>query len=159
MKTLIISILKIQLFLSMLLVTSSMSWANSIIWSCSRSEPKQTVFEGIKAFHLENLSIKDDYTTSITLLDLYAVYNGESIQMGKLKLSACSLPPHDPLQANAAEMLGYNSKDLLKASGKKSSALILIPSIHEMQKCLHENHPAVGFFPNVVETEHVGPCF
>jgi hypothetical protein len=133
--------------------------AETTVWTCSRTEPKQTVFEGIKPFGIENLSLRDDSTIAITLLDLYAAYGGEPIQMGKQKLSACSLPARDPLQMSAISQLGYSPIDLIKASKQSSSPLVFIPSISEMQKCLNENHPAVGFFQNVVENERVGPCF
>lgn len=133
--------------------------ANEVVWSCSRSETKQTVFEGVKAYRLENLSAKDDQTTAITLMDLYGAYAGQPIQMGKHKLSVCSLPPQDPLQISALQLLGYTSDDLNSASKSPASALIFIPSIHEMQKCLNEHHPAIGFFQYVVENERVGPCF
>lgn len=157
MKTLPRLIRTLSLFLSFSLVTTS--WANSIVWSCSRSEPKQTVFEGIRAFRIENLTAKDNDTISITLLDLYGAYAGQVIQMGRLNLSVCSLPPKDPLQKFAMELLGHNPDDLIKASKLPASPLIFIPSIHDMQKCLNENHPAIGFFQNVVENERVGPCF
>ena len=134
-------------------------WANSIVWSCSRSEPKQTKFEGIRAFQIEKLSVKDDDTISITVMDLYAAYGGEPIQMGRSKLAVCSLPATDPLQLTALEMLGYSSEDLLRAAKRPQTPLIVIPSIHDMHKCLYENHPAIGFFKNVVENERIAPCF
>lgn len=148
-------------FLAILLTAfQSTSWAaDAIVWTCSRSEPKQTVFDGIKAFRIENLTSKDANTISITLLDLYGAYGGELIQMGKKHLSVCRLPPNDPLQINAMSLLGYTSNDVANASKRPTSALILIPSIHQMQKCLRENHPAVGFFENTVENERVAPCF
>ena len=147
-------------FLSIVLIqVMTHAWANSVVWSCSRSEPKQTIFEGIRAFHIEKLTVKDEDTISITLMDLYAAYGGEVIQMGKTKLSVCRLPAHDPLQVNALELLGYNSDDLLKASKRSTSSLIETPSMHEMHKCLSENHPAIGFFQNVVENERIAPCF
>ena len=145
--------------LSVALLTLQNVWANSVVWSCSRSEPKQTVFDGIKVFRIENLTTKDNDTISITLLDLYSAYSGQVIQIGNLNLSVCSLPPKDPMQASAMELLGQNPDDLLKASKQPASPFIFIPSIHEMQKCLNENHPAIGFFQNVVENERVGPCF
>lgn len=151
---------RLRLLLSVLLVAlQQTSWANSIVWSCSRSEPKQAVFDGIKAFRIENLTTKDTDTISITLLDLYGAYGGEIIQMGKSQLSVCSLPPKDPLQTDAMTLLGYTSEDLIKASKTPATPLIFIPSIHQMQKCLNENHPAVGFFQHVVENERIGPCF
>lgn len=149
----------LQLFLALLLVSIPTAWANSIVWSCSRSEPKQTDFDGIKVFRIENLTAKDNDTISITLLDLYGAYGGQVIQMGKFNLSVCSLSPKDPTQISALELLGYTPDDLLKASKLPASPLIFVPSIHEMQKCLNENHPAIGFFQNVVENERVGPCF
>jgi hypothetical protein len=57
------------------------------------------------------------------------------------------------------ELLGYTAKDLIQASKRPKSSLILIPSINEMHKCLSENHPAIGFFNNVVENERIAPCF
>ncbi len=145
--------------LSVVLLTLQNAWANSVVWSCSRSEPKQTIFEGIRAFRLEKISAKDNDTISITLMDLYAAYGGEVIQLGKSSLAVCSLPPSDPFQITAMELLGYTAEDLIQASKKSKSSLILIPSIHEMHKCLNENHPAIGFFQNVVENERIAPCF
>jgi hypothetical protein len=146
-------------WLSLVLLTVQNVWANTVVWTCSRSEPKQTVFEGIRAFRLEKLSAKDDDTISITLMDLYAAYGGEVIQMGKSTLAVCSLPPHDPFQISAMELLGFTSKDLIQAAKRPKSPLIVVPSIHEMHKCLNENHPAIGFFQNVVENERIAPCF
>ena len=146
-------------WLSLVLLTVQNVWANTVVWTCSRSEPKQTVFEGIRAFRLEKLSAKDDDTISITLMDLYAAYGGEVIQMGKSTLAVCSLPPNDPFQISAMELLGFTSKDLIQAATRPKSPLIVVPSIHEMHKCLNENHPAIGFFQNVVENERIAPCF
>lgn len=147
------------IWLSVLLLTMQNVWANSVVWSCSRSEPKQTVFEGIRAFRLEKISSKDDDTISITLMDLYAAYGGEVIQMGNSTLSVCSLPPHDPFQIFAMELLGFTSMDLIQAKKRPKSSLIVIPTMHEMHKCLNENHPAIGFFLNVVDNERIAPCF
>lgn len=146
-------------WLSLVLLTVQNVWANTVVWTCSRSEPKQTMFEGIRAFRLEKLSAKDDDTISITLMDLYAAYGGEVIQMGKSTLAVCSLPPNDPFQISAMELLGFTSKDLIQAAKRPKSPLIVVPSIHEMHKCLNENHPAIGFFQNVVENERIAPCF
>ena len=148
-----------MILLSVVLLTLQNVWANSVVWSCSRSEPKQTVFEGIRAFRLEKISAKDNDTISITLMDLYAAYGGEAIQLGKSSLAVCSLPPYDPFQISAMKLLGYTAEDLTQAIKRSKSSLIVIPSIHEMHKCLNENHPAIGFFQNVVENERVGPCF
>ncbi len=150
---------RLIVLLSMVLLTLQNAWADSVVWSCSRSEPKQTVFEGIRAFRLEKISVKDHDTISITLMDLYAAYGGEIIQLGKSSLAVCSLPPNDPFQLAAMELLGYTAKDLIQASKRPKSSLILIPSINEMHKCLSENHPAIGFFKNMVENERIAPCF
>lgn len=148
----------VQLVL-LLLVSTQASWANSVVWSCSRAEPQQTVFEGIRAFRMENLSAKDDNTISITLMDLYGAYGGQTIQMGKNRLAVCSLPPEDPLQKSAMALLGYTPEEAHKAAQTPASPLIVIPSIHRMQKCLVEHHPAIGFFEYVIENEKVAPCF
>lgn len=149
----------LRILMPLLLVMVQASWADTIVWSCSRSEPKQAAFDGIKAFRLDNLTAKDTDTISITLLDLYGAYGGEVIQMGKNHLSVCSLPAKEPLQIKAIELLGYTPEDFARASKVPKGPFIFIPSIHQMQKCLHENHPAIGFFQNVVENERVAPCF
>lgn len=133
--------------------------ASSVVWSCSRSEPEPEVFEGVKAFRIDNMSAKDDHGIAITLSDLYAAYGGQSIRMGNHVLSVCALPPQDPLQMEALNMLGYTPRDLTEAKQRQSSKLVTVVSIHQMQKCIVENHPAVGFFKVVVESERVGPCF
>lgn len=150
----------LRILVSLLLVTSAQATpTDAIVWSCSRSEPKQATFEGIKTFRIENLTTKDSDTISITLMDLYGAYGGEVIRMGKKQLSVCSLPPKDPLQITAMAILGYSPEDFLRTSQSAKGTLVFIPSIYQMQKCLHENHPAIGFLKNVVENESVAPCF
>jgi len=84
---------RLIVLLSMVMLTLQNAWADSVVWSCSRSEPKQTVFEGIRAFRLEKISVKDHDTISITLMDLYAAYGGEVIQHSTRKIFACRLQP------------------------------------------------------------------
>jgi hypothetical protein len=133
--------------------------AEDVVWTCSRSESVQTVFEKLRAYRIDPLSVKDDDGIAITLSDLYAAYAGRTISMGPKVLKACSLPVADPLQKNALDMLGYRPEDLGQALKEPSSQLVTIPSIHEMVKCIAENHPAIGFFPKVVENEFMSPCF
>ena len=134
-------------------------WASSVVWSCSRSEAAPEAFEAVRAFRIDNLTVKDDYGIVITLSDLYGAYAGETIDMGPHVLSVCSLPPQDPLQIEALDMLGFTSQDMAEAKQRNSSKWVTVPSIHQMQKCMVENHPAIGFFSDVVENERVGPCF
>lgn len=139
--------------------TAPSVWAEDVVWTCSRAESDQAVFDAARAYRIDNLSQKDDYGISITLLDLYGAYAGQPIQMGKKVLNVCSLPPLDPLQKNALDMLGYQPEDLRKALKTPGSRLVVIPTVHEMVKCIAENHPAVGFFADVVENESMSPCF
>jgi len=130
-----------------------------VVWSCSRSEPEPEPFEAVRAFRIDNLTAKDDYSIAITLSDLYEAYGGSTIHMGPHKLAVCTLPAQDPLQAQAMDLLGYTPQDLQQAMQRPTSKLVVVPSIHQMQKCIVENHPAIGFFKDVVENERVGPCF
>lgn len=139
--------------------TAAPASAKDVIWTCSRAESDQTVFDAARAYRIENLSQKDDYGIAITLMDLYGAYAGQPIQMGKKELNVCSLPVSDPLQKNALDMLGYQPEELRKALDKPGSRLVTVPTIHEMVKCITENHPAVGFFAEVVENESMSPCF
>ena len=134
-------------------------WAESVVWSCSRSEAHPEVFEKLRAYRLEDLSAKDDEGIVITLSDLYSAYGGQTIRMGRSDLTVCTLPSNDPIQTIAMDLLGYNTKDVEAAAQLATAKLVLVPTIHRMQKCIVENHPAIGFFENVVENERVGPCF
>jgi hypothetical protein len=134
-------------------------WADSVVWSCSRSEPQPEVFEKLRAYRIEDLSAKDDDGIVITLSDLYNAYGGQTISMGRSNLTVCTLPGSDPIQTVAMELLGYSPQDVEAAAQLASSKLVLVPTIHRMQKCIVENHPAIGFFENVVENARVGPCF
>jgi hypothetical protein len=144
--------------LGCMLVTQQVG-ASSVVWSCSRSEAKPEAFEGVRAFRIDNLSAKDDYGIHITLTDLYGAYSGQTIHMGTHVLSVCSLPAQDPLQEEAMDMLGFSTQDIQQAARLPTSKLVVIQSIHQMQKCIVENHPAIGFLKDVVENERVGPCF
>ncbi|MEY3509676.1 MAG: hypothetical protein RI914_275 [Pseudomonadota bacterium] len=135
------------------------SWADSVVWSCSRSEPQPEVFEKLRAYRIEDLSAKDDDGIVITLSDLYNAYGGQTINMGRAALTVCTLPSNDPIQGAAMELLGYSPKDVEAVAQLATSKLVLVPTIHRMQKCIVENHPAIGFFENVVENARVGPCF
>jgi hypothetical protein len=143
----------------MALMAGPTSWAESVVWSCSRSEPQLEVFEKLRAYRLEDLSAKDDDGIIITLSDLYSAYGGQTISMGRLPLTVCTLPSNDPIQALAMDLLGYSPQDVEEAAQLATSKLVLVPTIHRMQKCIVENHPAIGFFENVVENARVGPCF
>ena len=145
--------------LGMALMAGPTSWAESVVWSCSRSEPQLEVFEKLRAYRLEDLSAKDDDGIIITLSDLYSAYGGQTISMGRLPLTVCTLPSNDPIQALAMDLLGYSPQDVEEAAQLATSKLVLVPTIHRMQKCIVENHPAIGFFENVVENARVGPCF
>ena len=134
-------------------------WADSVVWSCSRSEPQPEVFEKLRAYRIEDLSAKDDDGIVITLSDLYNAYGGQTINMGRAALTVCTLPSNDPIQGAAMELLGYSPKDVEAVAQLATSKLVLVPTIHRMQKCIVENHPAIGFFENVVENARVGPCF
>jgi hypothetical protein len=141
------------------LMAGQASWAESVVWSCSRSEAQPEVFEKLRAYRLEDLSAKDDEGIVITLSDLYSAYGGQTIRMGRSNLTVCTLPSNDPIQTVAMDLLGYHPKDVEAAAQLATAKLVLVPTIHRMQKCIVENHPAIGFFEDVVENERVGPCF
>jgi hypothetical protein len=141
------------------LMVGHTSWAESVVWSCSRSEPQPEVFDKLRAYRIEDLSVKDDDGIIITLSDLYNAYGGQTINMGRAALTVCTLPSNDPIQGAAMELLGYSPKDVEAAAQLATSKLVVVPTIHRMQKCIVENHPAIGFFENVVENARVGPCF
>jgi hypothetical protein len=141
------------------IATVPMVKANEIVWSCSRAEPEPEAFDRLRPYRLDNLSTKDTGGIVIALSDLYGAYGGQKIQMGPYVLAVCTLPANDPLQIEALDMLGYSPQDLEQALQRPESKLVLVPSIQRMQKCMVENHPAIGFFENTVENERIGPCF
>ena len=136
------------------------SWADSVVWSCSRSEPQPEVFEKLRAYRIEDLSAKDDDGIVITLSDLYNAYGGVKPSTWAVRRSRCApCPRTTPFKALPWNCLGYSPKDVEAVAQLATSKLVLVPTIHRMQKCIVENHPAIGFFENVVENARVGPCF
>jgi hypothetical protein len=148
-----------KVLVTALLLASMPVWSSDVVWSCSRAEPEPEKFDRLRPYRIENLTARDLGGIAITLTDLYAAYGGQSIQMGSMLLTVCTLPANDPIQVAAMELLGYSPQDLEDAARLPTSRLVLAPTIHRMQKCIVENHPAVGFFEDVVESERVGPCF
>lgn len=142
-----------------LLLASMPVWSSDVVWSCSRAEPEPEKFDRLRPYRIENLTARDLGGIAITLTDLYAAYGGQAIQMGPKLLTVCTLPVNDPIQIAAMELLGYTSQDLENAARLPTSRMVFAPSIHRMQKCIVENHPAIGFFKDVVENERIGPCF
>lgn len=154
---------KTRVYACIILMLSSLTTqallADEVVWACSRAEPEPEIFDRLRPFRVENLSAKDKGGIVIAISDLYDAYAGQTIRMGNYVLSVCTLTASNPLQKNAMETLGYSVQDFEEALNKPNNKLVLVPSINRMQKCIVENHPAVGFFENVVEKERIGPCF
>jgi hypothetical protein len=129
------------------------------IWHCSRSDVQ--IADASDNFTLASLSLERE-VIRMSLRDLYEVYKGLPVKMtGSQALSAC-------ITRDAGKTLS-----IMKSLGAESTASKILstrnktapPNIYvvegeeEMEACISQRHPAVGYLSRVKNTEVVGPCF
>jgi hypothetical protein len=155
-----------KIILTTVLSVFSFHAQSEAIWHCSRS---------IETAPTENASSKDDIssdlisfdesekrTIEIQIIDLFQVYSGGTVSMGIKPLSACFLDRGNPLTMNAMVMLDIDPSSLASLANTDSIVKSkVIPSRNEaqMESCIAKNHPAIGYLSQVIETDHIGPCF
>jgi hypothetical protein len=136
------------------------------VWHCSRSiEPSEINADLNSSEPKENIASFDDSerrTIGIQIIDLFNVYSGGTVSMGPKPLSACFLDRGNPLTAVAMSSLDIDPTSLSALSS--SDAIVkskVIPTRNEvqMESCIANNHPAIGYLPEVVESDLIGPCF
>ena len=145
-----------QAVFAMLTLSSAIA---SPVWHCSRSDVQ--LADASDNFTLASLSLERE-VIRLSLRDLYDVYKGKHVKLsGNLTLSACITK--DVIQTSSImKTIGAESGvSQILANGNKHaiSAIYVVEGESEMQACITQHHPAVGYLPEVKNTEALGPCF
>lgn len=151
---------------SLLIFATSLTVQAEPIWHCSRSQDSEQEKSKISqpTSTIDSLSFDESEkrTIEIQIIDLLNVYSGGTVYMGDRPLLACFYERGNPLTALAMSTLDIDPASL--ASLANSDAIVkskVIPVRNEtqMEICIAKNHPAIGFLPEVVESDRIGPCF
>ena len=130
------------------------------VWHCSRSDVQ--IADTSNDFTLAALTLERE-VIRIALRDLYNVYQGNTVRMnGGQPLSACVFSEESSLTASALQSIGARPstlKALAKQTSLAKSNIHMVEDEATMLSCISKNHPAIGYFPKVIQTEAVGPCF
>lgn len=129
------------------------------VWHCTRSSLQ--IADSGADFTLAALDVERE-VMRISLRDLYAVYQGETVMASGLNVSACLVGGNNPTTKNAMMSIGANAQLLESASSKSASVfsnVYLIQSEQDMQACMTQHYPAIGYLPQATHTEAIGPCF
>jgi hypothetical protein len=129
------------------------------IWHCSRSDVQ--IADASDNFTLASLNFERE-VIRMSLRDLYEVYKGVPVKMtGNQTLSACIAGNANQtslmMKSIGAESIA--SQILSNSNASTYSNIYIVQSEAEMETCISQHHPAVGYFSRVKNTEVVGPCF
>jgi len=161
--------MKLDLFkivLIMLLSSISIAAHSEAIWHCSRSieteKTQDASSENGSSLDSTSFDESERRTIEIQIIDLFQVYSGGIVSMGDKPLSACFLDRGNSLTTNAMGMLDIDSSSLASLANTDSivkSKVIPVRNEAQMQECIAKNHPAIGYFSQVIESDQIGPCF
>lgn len=129
------------------------------VWHCSRNDVQ--VADASNNFSLAALDAERE-VLKVSLRDLYAVYQGETVKFSGVALSACVLGGNSRITDTAMRSIGAHPAALKALSQNKnilSSNIYLVQDEPAMLACIAQHHPAIGYLPTANETEAVGPCF
>jgi hypothetical protein len=98
----------------------------------------------------------------ISLRDLFAAYQGTPVKISGMMVSACFVSGDDSDTQTALKSIGADPLVLAKLSHKSTLInhhVYMVQSSKDMLTCMTKHQPAIGYFPAVMHTEAVGPCF
>jgi hypothetical protein len=155
----IVNVLK-KLALTALCVTLTSQCALADpIWHCSRSDVQ--VADASDNFTLASLNLERE-VIRMSLRDLYEVYKGTPVKMtGSRPLSACLIKD---LNQTSIIMRSIGSESITSEIVSSSDTLsrpniYIVKNEADMEACISQHHPAVGYLPRIKNTEVIGPCF
>lgn len=129
------------------------------IWHCSRSDVQ--IADASDNFTLASLSLERE-VIRMSLRDLYEVYKGMPVKMtGNQALSACIASDSRQTLLIMKSLGAESTASKILSSGYKTAHpnIYVVHGDEEMEACISQRHPAVGYFSRVKNTEVVGPCF
>lgn len=154
------STLRVWAVASLSIALASQNAQADPVWHCSRSDVQ--IADTSNDFTLAALTLERE-VIRIALRDLYNVYQGDVVRMnGGQPLSACVFAEETSLTTPALQSIGAKPntlKTLAKKTSLARSNIHIVQDEATMLSCISKNHPAIGYFPKVMQTEAVGPCF
>ena len=129
------------------------------VWHCSRTSVQ--VADAGDNFTLAALETERE-VIRISLRDLFAAYQGSTVKVSGMVVSACFVNGTDAHTKNALKSIGADPLVLAKLSHKSTLInhhVYMVQSSKDMLTCMTKHQPAIGYFPTVMHTEAVGPCF
>lgn len=136
------------------------------IWHCSRSpdreQEKSKTSEPTSKMSVMSFDESEKRTIEIQIIDLLNVYSGGTVYMGDRQLLACFYDRGNPLTEVAMSTLDIDPtslSSLAHADAIVKSKVIAVRNEKQMEICIAKNHPAIGYLSEVVESDHIGPCF
>lgn len=128
------------------------------VWHCSRSDVK--VADASDNFTLAALD--EHEIMRISMVDLFTIYQGSLIKVGRHEMSACFVGGDDATTAKAMKSIGVEISALHAISRRSSLApnrLHMVRDEKSMMACIKKNHPAIGYLSKATHTEAAAPCF
>ena len=129
------------------------------IWHCSKSDFQ--IADASDSFTLASLTVERE-VIRLSLRDLYDVYKGRSVNMtSNLPLSACITKNVNETSLIMKSIGAESITSYIVANGAQHaySHIYVVDNEAQMQACISDHHPAVGYLSKVTKTEVIGPCF
>lgn len=151
---------------------SALIWAGPAaavepVWHCSKHhsislapDPIESL-SAIKEEDLFYLSSFHSTVISISLNDLAELFNGQSVAIGQMPITACVVAGDSTLNRVAFQSIGLRWSSLQAMTSRNGNPpnLSIVQHEDDMRTCIVNNFPAVGYMRRVVEDEDVAPCF
>lgn len=157
-KTTIFSFIR-QLLLCAASVLFCLSVMADTVWHCSRTDVQ--VANASDNFTLAALDTERE-VMRISLKDLYAIYQGKTVKVSGIQVSACFIGTNDAVTQNAMRSIGADTRVLERLSSQGSlvqSHIYQVLNEKDMLACMTKHQPAIGYFSKTTQHEAVGPCF
>jgi hypothetical protein len=129
------------------------------VWHCSRSGVQ--LADASNNFQLASLDMEFE-VMRISLRDLYSIYQGATVKVSGMVVSACFVGDNEALSQMAMRFIGAQPSTLDRLSSKTAlvpSHVYMVQSEQEMMACITQHKPAIGYLPEATHTQAVGPCF
>ena len=152
--------------ISLFIIATSLCVKAEPIWHCSRSpdieQEISTISQTSSTINSMSFDESEKKTIEIQIIDLLNVYSGGTVYMGDRSLLACFYDRGNPLTEVAMSTLDIDPSSLsslANADAIVKSKVIAVRNEKQMEICIAKNHPAIGYLSEVIESEHIGPCF
>lgn len=134
------------------------------VWHCSRNPPSAAsapVADPLLTVKIP-FELSSTNMVALELGDLYRVYSGAPVRINGMPLSACFMDGGNDINAQAMGMLGLSPSalsSLARSTSIVSNHVFDVSNAQQMERCIREHHPAVGYLPVALQNEWITPCF